>query len=123
MSETSKDRSQLLPTGRDPKLKIVVLGDSVVGKSNLISCYVDNLFTEKFISTIGADVKTQIIDINKKRVKHCFLDTAGQEKFDVITNSFYGGSDGILIVLIFKSVKQSNQILARLFSGIFSRKN
>jgi small GTP-binding protein len=79
-------------------LKILVIGESAVGKSCLLLRYTDNKFQETFMTTIGVDFKTKYIDIEGVRVKLQIWDTAGQEKFRSITKAYYRGAHGILVV-------------------------
>ena len=79
-------------------LKILVIGESAVGKSCLLLRYTDNKFQETFMTTIGVDFKTKYIDIDGNHVKLQIWDTAGQEKFRSITKAYYRGAHGILVV-------------------------
>ena len=79
-------------------LKILVIGESAVGKSCLLLRYTDGKFQETFMTTIGVDFKTKYIDIDGQRVKLQIWDTAGQEKFRAITKAYYRGAHGILVV-------------------------
>ena len=78
--------------------KVLLIGNSSVGKSALMERYVDNTFTPHFVSTIGVDYKVKRIKINDKNVKITIWDTAGQERFRTITSVYYNGSHGIIIV-------------------------
>lgn len=82
----------------DSPLKILVIGESAVGKSCLLLRYTDNRFQETFMTTIGVDFKTKFIDIDGNHVKLQIWDTAGQEKFRSITKAYYRGAHGILVV-------------------------
>lgn len=79
-------------------LKILVIGESAVGKSALLLRYIDNTFTQTFMTTIGVDFKNKVIDIEGNVVKLQIWDTAGQEKFRAITKAYYRGAHGILVV-------------------------
>lgn len=77
--------------------KIVLIGDSGVGKSSAMYRFVDEMFSESFISTIGVDFKIKTVHTLGKKVKLQIWDTAGQEKFRTITTSYYRGAHAILV--------------------------
>jgi len=78
--------------------KLVLIGDSGVGKSCLLLRFADDNFTDSYISTIGVDFRFRTITIEKKTVKLQIWDTAGQERFRTITSAYYRGADGIIMV-------------------------
>eukprot|EP01101_Sappina_pedata_P006579 TRINITY_DN32_c1_g1_i1.p1 TRINITY_DN32_c1_g1~~TRINITY_DN32_c1_g1_i1.p1 ORF type:complete len:217 (+),score=79.53 TRINITY_DN32_c1_g1_i1:66-653(+) len=78
--------------------KLLIIGDSGVGKSCLLLRFADDIFTDSFISTIGVDFKIKTIDIDGAKVKLQIWDTAGQERFRTITSSYYRGAHGIIVV-------------------------
>jgi len=82
----------------DHLFKILLVGDSGVGKSSLLLRFTDDMFQETFISTIGVDFKIRNVTINDKVVKLQIWDTAGQERFRTITSSYYRGAHGIIVV-------------------------
>lgn len=82
----------------DYLFKIVILGDSGVGKTNIISRYAENEFNFETKATIGVEFHTKLINYNDKIVKIQFWDTAGQERYRSITSSYYKGAQGILVV-------------------------
>jgi len=81
----------------DYSLKILLVGESGVGKSCLLLRYSDNTFSQSFISTIGVDFKMKKVTINDRTVKLQLWDTAGQERYRTIVASFYRGAQGILL--------------------------
>lgn len=82
----------------DYLFKLVLIGDSGVGKSCLLLRFADDAFTESYISTIGVDFRFRTVKIEKKTVKLQIWDTAGQERFRTITSAYYRGADGIIMV-------------------------
>eukprot|EP00456_Euglypha_rotunda_P023741 TRINITY_DN19629_c0_g1_i7.p1 TRINITY_DN19629_c0_g1~~TRINITY_DN19629_c0_g1_i7.p1 ORF type:complete len:209 (-),score=45.09 TRINITY_DN19629_c0_g1_i7:146-772(-) len=82
----------------DYLFKLVLIGDSGVGKSCLLLRFADDNFTDSYISTIGVDFRFRTITIEKKTVKLQIWDTAGQERFRTITSAYYRGADGIIMV-------------------------
>ena len=91
----------------DEKIKIMLLGDSSVGKTSIIKRYCKNQYSNSFISTIGVDFETKYINIDFKTkyikigeysVKVLIWDTAGQEKFRNIAKQYYKGANGVLLI-------------------------
>ena len=79
--------------------KLVIIGDSGVGKSSILLRFADDSFTESYLTTIGVDFRFRTIQsANNKRVKLQIWDTAGQERFRTMTSAYYRGSDGIVLV-------------------------
>ncbi|KAG9128920.1 hypothetical protein Leryth_009666 [Lithospermum erythrorhizon] len=84
--------------GEEYLFKIVIIGDSAVGKSNILSRYARNEFNLHSKATIGVEFQTQSVEINGKEVKAQIWDTAGQERFRAVTCAYYRGAFGALVV-------------------------
>ena len=82
----------------DYLFKLLLIGNSAVGKSSLLLRFSDNIFNDSFLPTIGVDFKIRTFDLNNKTVKLQIWDTAGQERFKTITSSYYKGAHGIIMV-------------------------
>jgi len=103
----------------DYLFKLLLIGDSGVGKSCLLLRFADDTYTESYISTIGVDFKIRTIELDGKTIKLQIWDTAGQERFRTITSSYYRGAHGIIVVydvtdqVTFNNVKQWLQEIDR----------
>jgi len=103
----------------DYLFKLLLIGDSGVGKSCLLLRFADDTYTDSYISTIGVDFKIRTIELDRKTIKLQIWDTAGQERFRTITSSYYRGAHGIIVVYdvtdqeSFNNVKQWLQEIER----------
>mmetsp|Transcript_13140 Transcript_13140/g.28810 ORF Transcript_13140/g.28810 Transcript_13140/m.28810 type:complete len:206 (-) Transcript_13140:250-867(-) len=102
MSSNKKDYDQLF--------KLVVIGDTGVGKSCILLRFVDNIFAENYANTIGVDFRFRTVKLDRKTVKLQIWDTAGQERFRTITSAYYRGADGIIMVYDVTSEDSFNHI-------------
>eukprot|EP01029_Cantina_marsupialis_P027102 TRINITY_DN745_c0_g1_i5.p1 TRINITY_DN745_c0_g1~~TRINITY_DN745_c0_g1_i5.p1 ORF type:complete len:199 (-),score=47.04 TRINITY_DN745_c0_g1_i5:308-904(-) len=82
----------------DELFKIVIIGETGVGKSQILLRFAENDFKTEFVNTIGVDFRFRTLTIDGKKIKLQIWDTAGQEKFRTITNAYYRGADGIMMV-------------------------
>ena len=78
--------------------KVLLLGNSNVGKSSLFLRFVDDVWNDTFVPTIGVDFKIKTFEIDSKKIKMQIWDTAGQERFKNIISSYYRGAHGILLL-------------------------
>ena len=78
--------------------KVLLLGNSNVGKSSLFLRFVDDIWNDTFVPTLAVDFKIKTFDIDEKKIKMQIWDTAGQERFKNIIASYYRGAHGILLI-------------------------
>ena len=79
-------------------IKILVVGDYAVGKTNFILQFVENQFYESVPITTSCDIKSKIIQVKNKQIKLQLWDTCGQEKFRSVTKSLFAKADGIILI-------------------------
>ena len=94
-----------------PLYKILLLGDSTVGKTCFLLRYIDDSFLDLHMATIGLDyrLKTMILE-DQKIVKVQLWDTAGQDKFRAITRNYYKGASGIILIFDVTNIKSYENI-------------
>ncbi|XP_021824070.1 ras-related protein RABC2a [Prunus avium] len=81
----------------DLSFKILLIGDSAVGKSSLLVSFISNS-VDDLAPTIGVDFKIKLLTVAEKRIKMTIWDTAGQERFRTLTSSYYRNAQGIILV-------------------------
>ncbi|XP_059567646.1 ras-related protein Rab-18 isoform X3 [Myotis daubentonii] len=79
-------------------LKILIIGESGVGKSSLLLRFTDDTFDPELAATIGVDFKVKTISVDGNKAKLAIWDTAGQERFRTLTPSYYRGAQGVILV-------------------------
>uniref|UniRef100_A0A4W5N9L2 Ras-related protein Rab-15 n=1 Tax=Hucho hucho TaxID=62062 RepID=A0A4W5N9L2_9TELE len=95
----------------DVLLRLLVLGDSGVGKTSLLCRFTDNEFNSSHISTIGVDFKMRTLQVDGFKVRVQIWDTAGQERYQTITKQYYRRAQGIILVYDITSSSSFQHIL------------
>lgn len=100
---TSKNIIKKIGTNSDQKTydhlyKIIIIGDSNVGKTNLINRWIKNEFCERSIPTIGVEFVIKVVEYRGKKIKLQIWDTAGQDRYKTILSSYYKESHGVILV-------------------------
>ena len=96
--------------GNAIQIKILLLGESAIGKTCLIERYVNNSFRGNYLVTIGMDIRIKKLEINNCDVNVTINVTAGQERFRSITKMVYKGADGILVGFDLTDKDSFNQV-------------
>ena len=94
----------------DQLYKIILIGDASVGKSNILSRYLSNVFKQDTKSTVGVEFGSKKVSVNGVNVKLQIWDTAGQERYRAITSAYYKGSKGCIIVYDITSEKSFEDV-------------
>ena len=92
------DESLSEESKNEETIKIIILGDSKVGKTSFIIRFTKNKFDETYLATIGVDYKDRIINIENKLYKLLFYDTAGEEKYKSIPKNYIKNMQGIILM-------------------------
>ncbi|TYJ26858.1 hypothetical protein E1A91_A07G149500v1 [Gossypium mustelinum] len=106
------NEEEYVPEKIDYVFKVVVIGDSAVGKSQILSRFAKNEFCLDSKSTIGVEFQTRTVTIKTKVIKAQIWDTAGQERYRAVTSAYYRGALGSMLVYDI-SKRQSFDSLAR----------
>lgn len=94
----------------DYLFKLLLIGDSGVGKTSILFKFSEDTFSPAFISTIGIDFKIRTIEVDGRKIKLQVWDTAGQERFKTITTAYYRGAMGIMLVYDVSNLKSFENI-------------
>ncbi len=95
---------------RVANLKFVVIGDSAVGKTNIITRYTEDNFSTSHESTIGVELKKKSYFVDGIKVKEQVWDTAGSEKYQSVCGVYFKGSDGALVVYDISNKESFNKL-------------
>lgn len=106
----SKHNTKMGSKAYDYLFKLLLIGDSGVGKTCVLFRFSDDAFNSTFISTIGIDFKIRTIELDEKKIKLQIWDTAGQERFRTITTAYYRGAMGILLLYDITNEKSFDNI-------------
>jgi len=98
------------PREYDRLFKVLIIGDSGVGKSSILLRFTDDVFQSGIGPTVGVDFRVRTLPSNEKRIKLQIWDTAGQERFRSITRSYYRGAHGIIIVYDITSMESFENV-------------
>lgn len=91
-------------------VKVVIIGDTAVGKTNILLRYVNEEYKMSHITTIGVDFKIKTIGIDGVKIRMQIWDTAGQERFKTITETYYKGAAGVVLVYAVNDRKTFNSL-------------
>ena len=94
----------------DQKIKIMILGETLVGKTALITRYTKNSFAGTYLTTVGIDFQYKSLNINDKKIKVEIWDTAGQERFRNIAKNYFQSSHGFLLVYDISNRESFNKL-------------
>ncbi|XP_069674997.1 ras-related protein Rab-3 isoform X1 [Periplaneta americana] len=119
----ASDFNYQMAGGQDPKwqkdaadqnfdymFKLLIIGNSSVGKTSFLFRYADDSFTSAFVSTVGIDFKVKTVFRHDKRVKLQIWDTAGQERYRTITTAYYRGAMGFILMYDITNEESFNSV-------------
>jgi small GTP-binding protein len=89
---------ETIESGVERVYKLLLIGESNVGKTSIILKYTDNKFNTSGISTCGVDVKCKFVSLNKTKIRLDIWDTAGQERFRGLAKNYFHGANGFILV-------------------------
>ena len=79
-------------------LNIIIIGDTSVGKTTLMKRFIDGVYNEKILSTLGVELFRKQVKINEKDYVFKIWDTCGQERFRTLTKNYYKNAEGIMLL-------------------------
>ena len=94
----------------DDKYKIMLIGESSVGKSSILSRYTKNDFAGEYLTTLGIDFQDKMIEINNSKIRLQLWDTAGQERYRNLARNYFNTSNGFIIVFDVTSIDSFNAV-------------
>lgn len=104
----------------DQLFKLLIIGDSGVGKTCLLTRYTDNIMMDTYTATIGVDFKVKTLHIDGQAIRLQIWDTAGQERFRTVCRSYYRGAQGIVLVYDVTDLQSFQNVTAAWASEITS---
>ena len=105
-----KNKNRSMTAQFDHFFKLVIIGDSGVGKSSLLSRFTTDVFIPEMQPTIGVDFGLKTLRVGQKTIKLSIWDTAGQERFRTLTSSYYRGCHGVILVFDVNSERTYTQV-------------
>ena len=100
-------------------MKLLLIGDSEVGKTSLLLKYTEHIFPEEHIATIGVEYKDKYIIKDNYNIRLQIWDTAGQERFHSITKNIYRNTNGV--IFIYDIAKKENELEMKYFPKVIEK--
>ena len=91
-------------------IRLLLLGDSSVGKTSILNKYIANKFIENNIATLGVEYMDKTVDYNNFKIKLQIWDTSGEEKYRSITKSYYKNAEGLLVIFDITNEESFNHV-------------
>ena len=110
LRSASNTDASIVAEEAEPMFKVVIIGNTNVGKTALMLRYADDVFRTQFISTIGVDFKIARVKVGETFVRLQIWDTAGQDRFRTISSTYYRGAHGAIIVYDVTSFDSFNNV-------------
>ena len=94
----------------DKTIQLLVIGDSCVGKTSLITRYTNGTFKEEYLATVGLDYYSKIEAINNQTINIKLWDTVGQERYKALTQNFFRSAEGVLLTFDVTNIDSFNNL-------------